>query len=825
MSSRLSPDDRNLFYDAILNLDQNKEFLVIDKNKDSLTYIENCLKVNETISGRPTDEELTRTLIVLNLIRRYGYQPSQIELEWRAEIGGRSKVGARAVETDIFVYSLSGDVDFFCEVKRANDFKGVNDSAIRDQLYKPYTQLIKCSTARYLFYLTVDIPLSLEEFPLRCIGIDTKRSHTYQEWTDQGRSTHLFDLIAPDEIAREIDIYTKLDGVSPSSRHVKDLHTNFNVEEIRRIWQNLWTAIWNGNLEDNKKFENFNKVLLAKIYDERKTTPGAAYQFQRKFRAGTAQTDLEIAQDVDRLYRSAFIEYIAKNKNMDLRDVKGIDFQEFPPHLIQRCVGQLHNLSFGANRYQNIDILGEFYEMVIREAFKQTKGLYLTHPNLVLFILTALDIEQIINQYLQQPAVHSTYRMPFVIDPSCGTGTFLIQYMQYVQRYITQNTNAIVNGDQDIKRFIGQYGSGENIFLWVRDYVYGLDNEAILATACQLNMILHGDGSTNIYAANGLAPFEDYDQFGVGGAKSMLSGNTIKESAFYKRSVIERFDLVISNPPFNVNVTKEHVEKHFDIKGKSEAYFVERWYQLLRPGGRLGVVLPESFFSVEDDVGGRIFLYKHFNIKAIVALPNFAFSPHTTTSTSLLFASKKTRLEEEHYIQEWNKGDLIYKAKISRFAALMNRQKKQIDFANQSTPVQNGIKAFIREIELFVDAEFGTAFVLLPFFTDSFLYNPQNFDYIKKSYKKAVTAARERWLVREVDATAPAEFHNFSVDEIGYKAGKKGAKEKPNELIAIYDEQNRRIYNLKFSHNWHHIDAQDTNTVLGRIKALHIWQS
>ena len=76
---------------------------------------------------------------------------------------------------------------------------------------------------------------------------------------------------------------------------------------------------------------------------------------------------------------------------------------------------------------------------------------------------------------------------------------------------------------------------------------------------------------------------------------------------------------------------------------------MERWYQLLKPEGRIGVVLPESFFSVEDDIAGRYFLYKHFNIRAIVSLPSHTFLPHTPTNTSLLFASKKTEKQEKDF--------------------------------------------------------------------------------------------------------------------------------------------------------------------------------
>jgi type I restriction enzyme M protein len=288
--------------------------------------------------------------------------------------------------------------------------------------------------------------------------------------------------------------------------------------------------------------------------------------------------------------------------------------------------------------------------MVIRGAFKQTKGLFLTHPNIVLFILATLEVENLVNEKLRNPDEDIRYRLPFIIDPSCGTGTFLVHYMKYVQKHIDENHNTISAGDDDIMDFIERQMTEDNAYKWVINYVYGIDNEQVLASACQINMILHGDGSTNIYGTDGLDSFENYSKLEITGANNILSSKVKTNRMYYSKSTIDRFNIVVSNPPFNVNINnKTSVQQNFEISGKSEAYFLERWYQLLKPNGRIGVVLPESFFSVEDDINGRLFLYKHFNIKSIVSLPNHAFSPHTTTSTSLLFASKKTQKEEEQF--------------------------------------------------------------------------------------------------------------------------------------------------------------------------------
>ena len=801
MRTKFSDEERICFYNAILYLDSEGEFVIVDKDSDTLTYNAETIESEEKISGTPTDEELTRCLILLNLIKCYGYDPKRIKIEDSFRIGGRRPHGARAVETDIIIKDKHGEIDIICEVKRIHEYNGVGDTSINDQLFTPYENLKKYSSARYLFYLSLDVPLSKDQFPLQCIGIDTSISETYTAWTEQGKALHLADIVRPDEQPVIQDVFVKLSGDEKNLlENYKDLKGNFGIDVLRRTWRILWDHIWGGTLEDNKKFENFNKVLLAKIYDERKTKMGTAYQFQRKFIRNVPQTDEELANTIDLLYRRAFLEYLSKDKEIELKDVTGIDFNEFPSHLINKCVECLSSLSFQKNRYQNVDILGEFYEMVIREAFKQTKGLFLTHPNIVLFILAVLEVENLVGEKLRNPDEDIRYRLPFVIDPACGTGTFLVHYMKYIQKYVEENHETISAGDDDVENFIETHMLGGNPYKWVIDYVYGIDNEHVLATACQINMILHGDGSTNIYGVEGLDSFENYSKLEVTGAINMLSSKLNNDKSYYSKSTIDRFDLVISNPPFSVNINKTYTDQNFDIvKGKSEAYFLERWYQLLKPGGRIGVVLPESFFSVEDDIEGRLFLYKHFNIKVIVSLPNHAFSPHTTTSTSLLFASKKTTREEELFQELWDEFSVSFDEKYSRFNNILSIPKKKIIFECTEVGQPESIETLLKEIEEFLNQEFGQNFVILPYFSDVFLFDANNFIKLKSQIKTAVLGVRERWVLWQVSKEIKSEFYNLGVSDIGYKAGKKGSKDKPNELMEIRDSNGSQIYNLKYA--------------------------
>jgi len=816
-------EERTAFYNSIIELDKEKIYVDVNKDVDSLSYTEK-IKSYEKITGRPTDEELTRALIILHLILTYRYDPSKIELENKFDIGGRNTLPARSVETDICIKNQNNEIELLFEVKRIQDYEGTDDPSIKNQLFKPFCEIVKYNKAKYLFHVSVDVPLTKDSFPLQCIGIDTEIAKSYKEWVQYGKAPHLVGIIFNGEKPIIKETFVKLDeDIENIDKKFKDLNDNFDIGVVKRKWRILWDYIWGGTLEDNKKFENFNKVLLAKIYDERKTKLGGSYSFQRKFLGSKPQSEKSLASDIDLLYRKAFKEYLSKDKSIELFSIKGIDFKEFNPTLISKCVELLSELSFDKNRYKNVDILGEFYEMVIRDAFKQSTGLFLTHPNIVLFILSVLEVDEVVSNRLKNPTEDNRYRMPFAIDPSCGTGTFLIHYMNYVQKHIEKNYKKIIGGDYDTREFIDRSVLDKYSYKWVKEYVYGIDIEPVLATACQINLILHGDGSTNIYNASGLSSFDDYSKKEITGAVNMLSSNIVKKQSYYPRQSLNKFDFVVSNPPFNVKTDTS--DDNFIIKkGKSEAFFLERWYQLLRPEGRVGVVLPESFFSVEDDIDGRYFLYKHFNIKAIVALPIHTFDPHTKTNTSLLFASKKTEKEEKEFIKLWDNYLKEFEIKKNKILNIFPSKKSDVNFEQKDAKNTKNIQHILKKIEKAFHEEFPSGFSTLPFFEDNLIYNEDNYSKIKSSIKRSLAKLTNRWTLHLVSKSQENTFYNFSVDNIGYKAGKKGSKDKPNELMTVYDVNKKQIYDIKYSHSWDSVDENDIDTVLGLIKELEIWQ-
>ena len=106
-----------------------------------------------------------------------------------------------------------------------------------------------------------------------------------------------------------------------------------------------------------------------------------------------------------------------------------IDENKFSLTKLKYTVAELERFSFvdGKNSLNGKDILGDFFEGIIREGFKQTKGQFFTHINIVKFMLWGLQLDK-----LAIERVNNDLEIPYLIDPSAGSGTFLIEYMKFI---------------------------------------------------------------------------------------------------------------------------------------------------------------------------------------------------------------------------------------------------------------------------------------------------------------------------------------------------------------------------------------------------------
>lgn len=123
---------------------------------------------------------------------------------------------------------------------------------------------------------------------------------------------------------------------------------------------------------------------------------------------------------------------------------------------------------------------------------------------------------------------------------------------------------------------------------------------------------------------------------------------TIEDVCRSRRSRHGGFDVILTNPPFAGEVRERHVLDHYETsRGRArierDVLFVERCVDLLRPGGRLGIVLPHNKFSAAAFASARRRLLREARILGVIGLGRSTFLPHTHQKACVLFAQRRTK--------------------------------------------------------------------------------------------------------------------------------------------------------------------------------------
>jgi type I restriction enzyme M protein len=250
--------------------------------------------------------------------------------------------------------------------------------------------------------------------------------------------------------------------------------------------------------------------------------------------------------------------------------------------LLRQVINKINSIDFTvrADRHQFNDL----YEKLLRDLQSAgNAGEYYTPRALTQFIVDMVN-----------PQLGET-----VLDPACGTGGFLANTIDHLRRQVkTPDDEALIQSS-----------------------LRGIEKKQLPHLLCLTNMILHGiDAPTAIRRANTLTrPLRDYGP-------------------------ADRVDVIVTNPPFG-GIEEPGVEQNFPQKFRTRDtadLFLVLIMRLLKPGGRVGVVLPDGTLFGERGVKTRIKeqLLDECNLHTIVRLPNSVFAPYTTIATNLLFFTK-----------------------------------------------------------------------------------------------------------------------------------------------------------------------------------------
>ena len=192
-----------------------------------------------------------------------------------------------------------------------------------------------------------------------------------------------------------------------------------------------------------------------------------------------------------------------------------------------------------------------------------------------------------------------------------------------------------------------------------------------------MNMVMNNDGSGNILQADSLLPPHEWsDEFRTRLSEALR----IQKSSLRNYNSIAYFDVIVTNPPFGskIPVKDKHILEQFDLAHiwecnkktnvwtmtdrlqssvPPEILFIERCTQFLVPGGRMGIVLPDSILGSPGLGYIREWLIKNHRIIASIDLHADTFQPHNGTQTSVLFLQKKTQEEKDQEAISGNMAD------------------------------------------------------------------------------------------------------------------------------------------------------------------------
>ena len=724
------------------------------------------------------DEEMSRAFILTKLVNELGYPAERIEIEHEYTAGRPHTITSRI---DIIVRDSKGDAFLFIEVKSPDEYATIDkDKTIEEQLYKvSFMEKAEGHKVKYLvLYTTSEAGSQVSD---ECMIIDTETYPTFADWETERNYTN--DL--PPR-------YGKAQHKPYIKDSDKDLETNFTGEMLNQLQTDLHNVLWGGGgTDDNEVFASLTNLILAKIQDEDATESGETYKFQsltfEKSGDDEFETNEQLFERINNLYRDALRAKLYILNEDELLKSYVVDTKKFSLSKLKYAVQKLEGLSFvdGKNSLSGKDILGDFFEGIIRNGFKQSKGQFFTHINIVRFMLWAIQADR-----LAISRIKKDKEIPYMIDASAGSGTFLIEYMKFItenMKYRFRNelgTTRAVKDKIESDWFYPDHRENK----WAQTYIYASESNFNLGTASKVNMILHGDGSTNIFVKDGLLPFQYYEKET---APNVMHDST-DEPVYYDKAINGNFDLILTNPPFSVNLdndTKKSLNRSFifGAKKNSENLFIERWYQLLRENGRLAAVLPESVFDTTENKYIRLFLYKYFKIKAVVSLPQLAFEPYTSTKTSLLFAQKKTSEEVRKWDTAWGGFSKEYSKLKTRVENLVSvhdglKEKKRLPSIKELTSdeekaiICDMLKNYITEKDAAL-----TAGELI----EKYRAELEDLCSIDKDTVDSFGHVNTWWVFGEVAKKFNYDIFMAEVDNIGYKRTKRGEKEMPNELFEL----------------------------------------
>lgn len=532
-------------------------------------------------TGKPVDmrkpEETVRQEYEKILNEDYGYDYAQMDIEVFIQRGSKQKPKNDKDRADIVVYKTADK----SKRDQNTDILGIIETK-RPQKEDGLRQLMSYMSATSCSW-----------------GVWTNGSeieYVYKDLkTGEIKTDFVFQIPSKGQRWEDIGVISK-DKLMPTN----------NLKPIfRRILNTLYA---NTNISRREKLGNeMIKLLFCKIWDER-------YYLNRspKFQIGYNESPEEVAKNIKELFQEVKNE-LSEDGVFDMHEEIKLEDRS-----IAYVVGELERYSLLKT---DKDVVGDAFEVFADTKLVGERGEFFTPREVV---KTAV---QIVNP---QPGQK-------ILDPACGSGGFLIYSLENVwkEMEVDRKYKGLPNLDK-LKKEVAE------------KHFFGIDKEPDLVKIAKAYMAIVGDGRGGIVMQNTLHKPEDYEPI----PKAMFVQNN---------NEFKKFDIILTNPPFGtkIKVIKDdsasfhlgHIWKYDKTTGtwtetntaketEPQVLFVERCLEMLRDGGTLAIVLPETNFHAPKARYVLEYIKNNNNIIAIVDLAHNTFRPHNNAKTLLLVLQK-----------------------------------------------------------------------------------------------------------------------------------------------------------------------------------------
>lgn len=680
---------------------------------------------SEWLEAKP--EEIVRQNFICELINNYGYSLKQMAQEMQVT---NSQRGTGRASADIVVWKTKEDKQqnktaFLVIELKANTLKLKVEDCYQGYNYATWSraELFAISNGKELqVYKIIE-----DELPLKL---------------QPANNIPNADIILNDKKLTEALAKTK----------------EFTGDEFAKLLHKCHNIIRNNDkLSPEASFDEISKILFIKIMYERNPKQEAIFskaQFETlrdAWNLSKGKSERE-ASYMQRLFEDVKGEFAGDgifDDNEKIR-IRETSFEAIVTEL------EIYNLTATSN-----DVKGIAFERFLGKTFRGELGQFFTPRTIVDFIVDLLkpqenelicdpcagsggflikvfeSIAKSINTEYEQlkidkkKEIFGDFKLLSEKDEKQLSDTKLTTYKKSEQDYYNQFDNQALTDEYD--NFINKSNKTEDkrIDKLSKQSIFGTDANPRMARVSKMNMIMHGDGHNGIHHHDGL-----------------LNVNGIFRN---------RFDVIITNPPFGTTLSKDTpkvenddrynnqitIKKYqneygeelynkeirqvtdninnsirglFEVgktSGASEVLFVERCLDLLKPNGRMGIVLPEGVLNSSNLQKARDFFESKAKILLIVSLPQDVFiSSGATVKTSLVFFKKFSEAEqaqyektkqqatiqtEEKYSDELEKiNNQLYPEKTKAKPTTQERQQLRKQIKNILQKIQEEIKNIIK---------------------------------------------------------------------------------------------------------------------------------